>query len=765
VAVDARRRREWINYNPILKKNDLAIDLNDNSLRLGDGLTRWLDLPVFLIKAQEPVTQLDLDSAINAAIESLVNSAPGTLDTLGELAEQLASDEDASTALATAVAGKLTKASNLSDLENVATAKTNLSLVKGDVGLANVDNTSDANKPVSTAQQTALDLKAPLSSPALTGNPTAPTQSAGDNSTKVATTAYADAAIAAQHSADNSIYIQRLAGSTSPSATLPFLNVRDYGAKGDRRVVMDAAMTNGSATLTSATAAFTQADEGKHFAVIGAGTAGVPLYGTIQTYIDPTQVVLSVTAGTTVSAKKAWLATNDSAAIQAAIDACSVGGFGEVVLPGGWWLANVVMKHGVHLRGMGRGTHLCAVPGSATHVVGSPTDGTTFLYEALVNNMTVLGHKDLGCTGDGIFLAPNHQNSSDLDALVGYTDPCLQVRDVHVLYAGQDGVRIDQATGSGPGSSRAGGDSLVNVYTVGAKRHGFNIRRYDVNLVNCSAGLSGQHGFHLDTANAKLTGCKAWYGGNDVWPTGDPRSVTSTLQSGFYIPPAATGNQLTGCESQDNYGYGVEIDGGSSNSVKAHTCGGNSVTGLYLHNGATGKDLDLMMVKADNPAGLYGVLYDGAATNGNRVRLGIGNYGDAVTGAGSRLFHFQNGALPSSNELEWAYAHSLSAYGDVSGTIAFYPFSAERFTFRMVGDTAVAAMNAGDAYPGQEITVVATQDNIGGRTLTFDAGTFKGAPALAGAGLTGGKVSTFRFLNISTTDTPSWIYLSGTQGM
>jgi hypothetical protein len=38
---------------------------------------------------------------------------------------------------------------------------------------------------------------APKASPALTGNPTAPTQSAGDNSTKIATTAYADNAVAA----------------------------------------------------------------------------------------------------------------------------------------------------------------------------------------------------------------------------------------------------------------------------------------------------------------------------------------------------------------------------------------------------------------------------------------------------------------------------------------------------------------------------------------------------------------------------------------
>lgn len=38
--------------------------------------------------------------------------------------------------------------------------KTDLVLVKGDVGLGNVDNTSDTNKPVSTATQTALDGKA-----------------------------------------------------------------------------------------------------------------------------------------------------------------------------------------------------------------------------------------------------------------------------------------------------------------------------------------------------------------------------------------------------------------------------------------------------------------------------------------------------------------------------------------------------------------------------------------------------------------------------
>ena len=48
---------------------------------------------------------------------------------------------------------------------------------------------------VTSAIQTQLGTKAPLASPALTGNPTAPTQTAGNNSTRLATTAYTRTAI------------------------------------------------------------------------------------------------------------------------------------------------------------------------------------------------------------------------------------------------------------------------------------------------------------------------------------------------------------------------------------------------------------------------------------------------------------------------------------------------------------------------------------------------------------------------------------------
>ena len=64
------------------------------------------------------------------------------------------------------------------------------------VGLGNVDNTSDANKPISTAAQTALNLKANAHNAALTGAPTAPTATVGTSNTVLATTAFVNAEIA-----------------------------------------------------------------------------------------------------------------------------------------------------------------------------------------------------------------------------------------------------------------------------------------------------------------------------------------------------------------------------------------------------------------------------------------------------------------------------------------------------------------------------------------------------------------------------------------
>lgn len=68
--------------------------------------------------------------------------------------------------------------------------KTWQTLNASSVGLSNVENTNDANKIVSTAGQTALNLKANLASPTFTGIPLSATAPTGTNTTQIATTAF-----------------------------------------------------------------------------------------------------------------------------------------------------------------------------------------------------------------------------------------------------------------------------------------------------------------------------------------------------------------------------------------------------------------------------------------------------------------------------------------------------------------------------------------------------------------------------------------------
>ena len=109
------------------------------------------------------------DSNLNGAITSLANTASS------DLAAETSARESADSALdsrLTSAEGRLTSAEGdidtlQSDLDtaeaslsgHIADSNNPHSVTKAQVGLGNVDNTSDANKPVSTAQQAALDGK------------------------------------------------------------------------------------------------------------------------------------------------------------------------------------------------------------------------------------------------------------------------------------------------------------------------------------------------------------------------------------------------------------------------------------------------------------------------------------------------------------------------------------------------------------------------------------------------------------------------------
>lgn len=73
-------------------------------------------------------TQIATTAFVQAVVSALIDSAPGALDTLNELAAALGDDPNFASTVTTSVAAKLAKDQNLSDLTNVGTARDNLGL-------------------------------------------------------------------------------------------------------------------------------------------------------------------------------------------------------------------------------------------------------------------------------------------------------------------------------------------------------------------------------------------------------------------------------------------------------------------------------------------------------------------------------------------------------------------------------------------------------------------------------------------------------------
>ena len=113
-------------------------------------------------------------SDIAAQIATVVNGAPATFDTLKEISDYIAADQTAASSLTTLVGTKLsssTAASTYAPLASPTFTGTVSGVTKSMVGLENVDNTTDALKPISTATQSALDAKLAISTASSTYAP------------------------------------------------------------------------------------------------------------------------------------------------------------------------------------------------------------------------------------------------------------------------------------------------------------------------------------------------------------------------------------------------------------------------------------------------------------------------------------------------------------------------------------------------------------------------------------------------------------------
>jgi hypothetical protein len=99
-----------------------------------EGLAPLLS-PVFTGQPKAPTAdpgdnsqQIANTAFVAAAVAALVNSSPASLDTIKELADALGDDPNFATTITTLIGQKLAKASNLSDLADAPTARSNLGL-------------------------------------------------------------------------------------------------------------------------------------------------------------------------------------------------------------------------------------------------------------------------------------------------------------------------------------------------------------------------------------------------------------------------------------------------------------------------------------------------------------------------------------------------------------------------------------------------------------------------------------------------------------
>ncbi len=160
---------DWLAANPTLEAGEPGYETDTDKLKIGDGVLSWNLLPYFTAEGTPPdLSGYATTANLSAHTSNKSNPHEVTKAQVG-LGNVPNTDFTAAVAANTAkVSFNSTAQAKLNGIESGAQVNTvtsvagktgAISLDKNDVGLGNVSNTSDANKPVSNATQTALNAK------------------------------------------------------------------------------------------------------------------------------------------------------------------------------------------------------------------------------------------------------------------------------------------------------------------------------------------------------------------------------------------------------------------------------------------------------------------------------------------------------------------------------------------------------------------------------------------------------------------------------
>lgn len=252
----------------------------------------------------------------------------------------------------------------MTDAERTKLDNTPDSFDKDTVGLGNVDNTSDADKPISDATQAALDEK--LSD--ITG-----LIQQGTNITITGA------------GTDLSPYVINSSGGGGSAAPKVF-NPLDYGVVANGVVLSDVTTTSGSPVISSASYSFVSGDVGKAITVhnLAVKNDSGTVNGTILS-VSAGQATLSANAPSTISGTAtATFGKDDTAALIATNVAANTAGGGIIIIPAGIMMvsASIFVYPNVSWIGRGYGFSIfkwCS-PTTMNSAVFQGTGGSTSNY-------------------------------------------------------------------------------------------------------------------------------------------------------------------------------------------------------------------------------------------------------------------------------------------------------------------------------------------------------------------------------------------------
>lgn len=382
--------------------------------------------------------------------------------------------------------------------------------------------------------------------------------------------------------------------------------------------------------------------------------------------------------------------TNDTAAIQAALNACNAVGGGTVYLPRGNYKINAALTMYNHIRLLGDGDFVTNIAQTSTTANGLV--GSSLIYVA-IESLRLTGPGS--GTGEGIFFSTEF-------------DYCL-MKDVTVTDWGSTGIEIEQPIVSNftRVTSRLNGGAGFYIHGTGTGAG------TSISMDSCWAHDNQSNGYSFNNMTyCAMVACAA---DNQV----------NAGKAGYLID-GCDAFSLVGCGSEGN-NIGIKFNGGTTHAVTGFFCYATPATGIgiYVAGGCTNVQLISIVESLPNAgatawvqvdSGCSATVQGSVSTTANVLAANT----TVLASNSSGVRSYPNGLSTTALNMNSGKVTSL-ANGTASGDAVNYSQLSSRGV--SVTDFGAVGTNSGDQATAINNAIAALGGN--GGTVYFPPGTYR----------------------------------------